>query len=146
VPHLDLVRTAVLVFGKPAGDNPAGSGEAFSQLAASLAVAGQTLSTRDLTFASRDLDMNGSGTLSLATEALDLHANLILSRELSAQSGRDLYRLAREGDRVVVPARITGSVESPTVMVDVKAALQRAIRNRAEDEIRNFFKRLGKPK
>jgi uncharacterized protein involved in outer membrane biogenesis len=146
VPHLDLVRTAVLAFGRPAGDMPAGSGEAFSQLAASLAVAGQTLSTRDLTFASRDLDMNGSGTLSLATEALDVYANLVLSRELSAQSGRDLYRLAREGDRVVVPAHITGSVASPSVMVDVKAALQRAIRNRAEDEIRNFFNRLGKPK
>ncbi len=90
--------------------------------------------------------MNGSGTLSLATEALDVHANLILSRELSAQAGRDLYRLAREGDRVVVPARITGSVASPTVMVDVKAALQRAIRNRAEDAIKDFFNRLGKPK
>jgi uncharacterized protein involved in outer membrane biogenesis len=146
IPHLDLVRTAVLAFGKPAGDTPAGSGEAFTQLAASLAVAGQTLSTRDLTFASRDLDMNGSGTLSLATEALDVHANLILSRELSAQSGRDLYRLAREGDRVVVPERITGSVSSPSVMVDVSAALQRAIRNRAEDEIKGFLNRLGKPK
>ena len=146
VPRLDLVRTVVLAFGRPAGGQPEGSGEAFSQLAASLAVAGQTLSTRDLTLASRDLDMNGSGTLSLATEALDLHVDLVLSRELSAQSGRDLYRLAREGDRVVVPARITGSVASPSVMVDVSAALQRAIRNRAEDAIKNFFNRLGKPK
>ena len=43
----------------------------------------------------------------------------MLSRELSAQAGRDLYRLAREGDRIVLPARIGGTVASPTVFVDV---------------------------
>jgi hypothetical protein len=66
-----------------------------------------------------------------------------LSPELSAQAGRDLYRLAREGDRIVLPARITGTVTSPTVFVDVQEALGRALRNRAQDEIKSFLDRLG---
>jgi uncharacterized protein involved in outer membrane biogenesis len=144
VPGLDIVRTIVLAFGKPSGERPAGSGEAFTRLAASLAVAGPTLTTSDLTLASRDLDMTGEGTLSLASQAVNLRADVMLSRELSAQAGRDLYRLAREGDRIVVPARIGGTVASPTVFVDVQAALNRALRNRAEDEIKSFLNRLGK--
>jgi uncharacterized protein involved in outer membrane biogenesis len=144
VPGLEIVRSVVLAFGKPSGVRPAGSGEAFTRLAASLTVGGQVLSTSDLTFASRDFDLSGKGTLSLASQAVDLHTDVMLSRELSAQAGRDLYRLAREGERIVLPARITGTVGSPTVFVDVQAALQRAIRNRAEDEIKGFLDRLGK--
>jgi hypothetical protein len=113
-------------------------------MASTLAVGGRMLSTKDLTFASRDVDMTGEGTLSLATQAVDFRTNVILSPELSAQAGRDLYRVAHEGDRVVLPARITGTVASPTVFVDVQAALQRAIRNRAQDELKNLFDSLGK--
>ena len=40
VPGLEIVRTVVLAFGKPSGERPAGSGEAFTRLAATLAVAG----------------------------------------------------------------------------------------------------------
>ena len=144
VPNLDLVRKVVLAFGRPTGDAPAGSGETFSRVAATLAVGGRMLSTNDLTFASRDVDMTGEGTVSLATQAIDFRTNVILSKELSAQSGRDLYRLAREGDRVVLPARITGTVASPTVFIDMEATLKRAVRNKAQDEIKSFLDRLGK--
>ncbi len=143
VPNLDLVRTVVLAFGKPSGERPAGSGEVFSRMAATLSVGNRMLSTNDLTFASRDVDMTGAGTLSLATQAIDFRTNLVLSPELSAQAGRDLYRVAHEGDRVVLPARISGTITAPTAFVDVQAALQRAIRNRAEDELKNLFDRLG---
>ena len=144
IPGLEIVRSVILAFGKPTGERPGGSGEAFSRLAATLAVNGLETSTNDLTLVSRDLDMNGSGRLSLATGSLDFRSEVILSRELSAQAGRDLYRLAREGDRVVLPARITGTVSAPTVFVDVQAALGRALRNRAQDELKSLFDRLRK--
>jgi uncharacterized protein involved in outer membrane biogenesis len=144
IPGLELVRSVVLAFGKPSGEVPGGSGEAFTRLAASLVVDAQALSTNDLTLASRDLDLTGKGTLSLATQAVDLHTDVRLSRELSAQAGRDLYRLAREGDRIVLPARITGTVASPTVFVDVASALRRALRNRFEDEVKSLFDRWRK--
>jgi uncharacterized protein involved in outer membrane biogenesis len=143
MPHLDLVRKVVLAFGRPTGERPEGSGEAFSKVAATLNVGNRMLSTNDLTFASRDVDMTGEGTLSLTTQALDFHTNVILSPELSAQAGRDLIRVAREGNRVVLPARITGPITAPNVFVDVQAALQRAIRNRAQDELKSLFDRLG---
>jgi uncharacterized protein involved in outer membrane biogenesis len=144
IPGLEVVRSVILAFGKPTGARPEGSGEAFSRVAATLAIAGQNASTRDLTFNSRDFDMNGEGTLSFATQAVNFRTDVILSRELSAQAGRDLYRLAREGERIVLPARITGTVSSPTVFIDIQSALQRALRNRAEDALKGLFDRLRK--
>jgi uncharacterized protein involved in outer membrane biogenesis len=146
IPGLEIVRTVILAFGKPSSERPAGSGEAFTRLAATLAVAGQLLSTNDLSFESRDFDMTGRGTISLATQAVDFSVDVRLSRELSAQAGRDLYRAAREGDRIVLPARITGTVAAPSVFIDVQSALKRAIVNRAQDEIKSFLNRLRKPK
>ena len=142
VPHLDLVRTIVLAFGKPTGAPPAGSGESFSRIATTLAVTGMNASTKDLTFASRDLDLQGGGRLSFASQTVDLRADMVLSRELSAQAGRDLYRLARDGDRIVLPATISGSISSPKVFIDVQSALQRAFRNRAEDALKGLFDRF----
>ena len=144
LPGLEIVRAVILAFGKPTGDRPPGSGETFSQLAATFAVADQRLTTSDLTFASRDFDMAAKGVLSLATQTPNFQADVILSRELSAQAGRDLYRLAREDDRIILPARITGTVGSPTVFIDVAEALKRALRNRMGDEVKSLFDRFRK--
>jgi uncharacterized protein involved in outer membrane biogenesis len=146
IPGLDLVRPIILAFGKPTGDRPAGSGETFTKIAATIAVNAPMLSTTDLTFASRDVDMTGQGTLSVATQAIDMRADLMLSRELSAQAGRDLYRLAREDDRIVLPARITGTAASPTVFIDVQAALTRALKNKVQDQLKSLFDRVIKKK
>jgi uncharacterized protein involved in outer membrane biogenesis len=142
IPGLEIVRAVILAFGKPSGERPGGSGEAFSRLAATLAVAAQTLTTEDLTFASRDFDLTARGRLALASQQLDFTADVLLSRELSAQAGRDLYRLARDDDRIVLPARITGTVSSPVVFIDIPSALQRALRNRAQDEVKSLFERF----
>ena len=144
IPGLEIVRSVILAFGKPTGDRPAGTGEAFTRIAATLGIDGTNLSTNDLTFASRDFDMSGHGRMSLASQAVDFTTDVVLSRELSAQAGRDLYRLAREGDRIVLPARITGSVTAPTVFVDVRAALGRALKNQVQDQIRGLFDRFRK--
>jgi uncharacterized protein involved in outer membrane biogenesis len=144
IPGLDIVRTVILAFGKPSGAPPAGSGEAFSRIAATIAVNGPSLTTNDLAFASRDFDMTGQGALSLASRAIDFRTDIALSSELSAQAGRDLYRLAHEGERIVLPAKITGTVASPSVFIDVQAALGRALRNKAQDQIKSLFDRLIK--
>lgn len=144
VPGLEIVRPVVLAFGKPTGAPPPGSGEAFSRIAATFDINGTNASTQDLTFASRDLDLRGSGRLSFASKTVDLRADVVLSEELSAQAGRDLYRLARDGKRIVLPATITGSMSSPTVFVDIQSALQRALRNRTEDALKDLFDRFRK--
>ena len=91
-----------------------------------------------------DLDLRGSGRLSFVSKTVDLRADVVLSEELSAQAGRDLYRLARDGKRIVLPATITGSMSSPTVFIDIQSALQRALRNRTEDALKDLFDRFRK--
>lgn len=139
VPGLEVVRTAVLAFGKPAGDHPAGSGEQFTQLAADLAVGGGRASTNHLTFASRDMDMRGAGSIDLRSQAVNLGVDVVLSRELSAQAGRDLYRYASEGDRIVLPARITGTAVHPVVAIDPAKVLQRALENTLKSKVKSLL-------
>ncbi len=140
VPGLEIVRTVILAFGRPSGEAPKGSGEHFSQLSADLAVGGRRATTQNLTFASRDFDMHGRGWIDLATHAVNLDADLILSEELSKQAGRDLYRYASENNRIVLPARITGTAEHPSIMIDMADALARAAKNQLKERAKTFLK------
>jgi uncharacterized protein involved in outer membrane biogenesis len=142
VPGLELVRTVILAFGRPAADRPAGSGEQFTQLAADLAVGGGRATTNNLTFASRDVDLRGAGAIDLRTQAINLAVDLVLSRELSAQAGRDLYRYASEGDRIVLPGQIRGTAVHPTLAIDPAKALQRALENAAKAKIKSLMDRI----
>jgi uncharacterized protein involved in outer membrane biogenesis len=142
LPGLDLVRPVVLFFGHPKGAPPEGSGEAFERISATLAIDQGVIRTDNLAFESRDVDMTGTGSLTTAGGTLDVRANLILSEELSAQAGRDLVRYTREGNRVVLPATITGTVASPSVMIDEGAAVKRAIRNELERRTKSVLDKL----
>ena len=62
---------------------------------------------------SRDADIVGSVTLNVDTQALDGRLDLSLSEELSKQAGTDLIRFTREGNRVVLPARVGGTIAAP---------------------------------
>ncbi len=66
----------------------------------------------------------------------------MLSRELSAQAGRDLYRYASEGDRIVLPGRIGGTAVHPTLTIDPAKALQRALENAAKAKIKSLMDRI----
>ena len=142
VPGLELVRTVILAFGRPAAERPAGSGEQFTQLAADLALSGGRATTNNLTFASRDVDLRGAGAIDLRTQAVNLAVDIVLSRELSAQAGRDLYRYASEGDRIVLPGQIRGTAVHPTLTIDPAKALQRALENAAKAKIKSLMDRI----
>ncbi|HEX5473494.1 MAG TPA: AsmA-like C-terminal region-containing protein [Vicinamibacterales bacterium] len=142
IPHLDLVRTLVLAFGKPSGAPPAGSGSAFSRLAGTLALAGGTLTFDALTLDSRDVDLQGRGTLRLAGGRLDAHADVLLSRALTAQAGTDLRRYAQQDGRVILPVVVGGTLEHPVVTVDLAAAGRRALENELKRKARSLLDRL----
>ncbi len=146
IPGLQLVRTVVLAFGRPAEQAPAGSGERFSKLAATFQIAGGMVTTRDLTLTSRDFDLRGKGNIAVVSGTLAFDTDVVLSRDLSQQAGRDLYRYAREGDRVVLPARISGTMSSPRVLIDVADAMKRAMKNEMEQQGRSLLDRLFKKK
>jgi hypothetical protein len=91
-----------------------------------------------------DFDLAGAGTYRPASGRLSLAADVTLSESLSAQAGRDLYRYARDGRRIVLPVIIGGTLSTPTATIDVAQAAGRALRNRAEDEAKSILDRLLK--
>lgn len=145
MPHLDMVRTIVLAFGKPSGP-PQGSGSAFKRLGGTFALANSTLASESLALESRDFDLHGRGTLRVDSGAVSAHADVALSPELTAQSGTDLRRYAQEDGRVVVPATISGSLDAPGVSLDVAAATRRALGNELQRRATSFLGGLFKKK
>ena len=140
--HLDVVRTVVLFFGQPAGDAPRANGERYQSISATFALADRSVRSDDLTLRSTDFDVFGRGTLALPTQTLDTRAELVLSEALSAEAGRDLYRFTRSGNRVVLPAIITGTLGLPRVRIDTGAAVRRGLRNEVERRLQDLFERI----
>jgi uncharacterized protein involved in outer membrane biogenesis len=145
IKRLGLVRTVVVATsmrsGAPAGAAASGD-ESFSALGATLAIAGGTARTSDLQFQSPDVLMHASGSLRLDGSAVNLAGQVQLSEALSQQAGRDLVRYTQEGGRVTLPVTVTGPAQALAVRVDVADAAKRAIRNKAQEEIKKGLERL----
>ena len=146
MPHMDLVRSVVLAFGKPSGAPPEGSGSTFSRFSGTFNLANGTLSSRDVVMRSRDFDMTGGGTLGIGPGAVNVRGNVVLSEELTAQAGTDLRRYAQEDGRVIVPAIITGTLQRPVISIDVPAAAARALTNELKRRATKLFEGLFKKK
>jgi len=145
IQRLNMVRTVILFFGRPAADAPAGQGDRFDRITASFALARQVVRADSFTLQSPDVDIAGNGTLTIPTKAISGRADLLLSESLSAQAGTDLVRYTREGNRVALPATIGGTLSEPRVMIDAAATLQRGIRNEVERRLKGFFDKLKPP-
>jgi hypothetical protein len=139
--RLGLVRTVVLFFGRPAPDAGEGT-DAFQRLEAKALLANRVLRAETLTLRSDDADIVAEGTLNLDTDALDGRGDLLLSEKLSAQAGTDLIRYTREGNRVVLPASIGGTLSAPRLTIDVGAAAKRGLRNEAERQLKGLLDRF----
>jgi uncharacterized protein involved in outer membrane biogenesis len=140
IKRLDLVRTVVLFFGRPAPDTAAASDQ-FERIDTTFSLANQVFRADKFSMRSRDADMMGSASLALETGALDGMVDLILSEELSAQAGRDLVRFTREQNRVVLPARLAGTLEQPRISINAVAALRRGIQNELGERLKGLFGR-----
>jgi hypothetical protein len=146
IEHLDLVRTVVLAFGKPSGVPPEGSGSAFTRLSGTFALANRTVTSDNLSLASRDFTVSGRTTLQLSSGALEATGDVALSPELTAQAGTDLRRYAQQDGRVIVPAIVGGTLDRPRVSVDVRAAAARAFQNEIQRRTKTLFEGLFKKK
>jgi len=139
--RLNLVRTVVLFFGRPAPGTEAAT-DAFDRMDARFTLARQVLTAEALSLQSRDADIVAQGTLSLASKALDGHADVSLSEELSKQAGTDLYRYTQEGNRIVLPASIGGTLSSPRLTIDAGAAVKRGLKNEVERRMKGLLDRF----
>ena len=145
LPGLELVRTVILFFGRPEEDAPTSKGSRFDRIATSFTLERQVVRADSLTMESPDVDVAATGSLTIPTKALEGRANLLLSESLSAQAGTDLQRYTREGNRVVLPATIGGTLSRPRVMIDAAAALKRGIQNELQRRLKGLFDRIKPP-
>ena len=140
IKRLNLVRTVVLFFGRPAPETAAAT-DRFERIDASFSLANQILRADSFSMHSRDADLKGSVTLNLETKALDGTIDMILSEELSAQAGTDLARYTQEGNKVVLPASVGGTLEQPRITINAAAALKRGITNEIGRRLKELFGR-----
>jgi uncharacterized protein involved in outer membrane biogenesis len=140
--RLNLVRTVVLFFGRPATDTAEGTDQ-FERMDASFSLANQIFRADAFSMQSRDVNVAGSGTLSVDTKGLDGTLDLSLSEELSKQAGTDLVRFTREGNRVVLPGKIGGTIDTPRITIDAAAAAKRGLRNEVERRLKGILGGFG---
>lgn len=140
--HLNLVRTVVVFFGRPAPDTTPAS-DRFDRLDASMSLAHQVLTFNALSLHSDDADMVGRAVLALESKALDGQVDISLSEALTAQAGRDLARYTREGNRIVLPATVGGTLDAPRISIDAAAAVQRGLKNELRRRLGNLLEQLG---
>jgi hypothetical protein len=140
IQRLGLVRTVVLFFGRPAPDAAAAT-DAFSRMDLKFSLARQTFNADTFSLLSPDADISGNGTLAVPTKALNGRFNLMLSEALSSQAGTDLLRYTREGNRVLLPATLGGTLESPRLSINAAAALRRGVENEIGERLKGLFGR-----
>ncbi|MGH9257073.1 MAG: AsmA-like C-terminal region-containing protein [Vicinamibacterales bacterium] len=138
IKRLNLIRTVVLFFGRPEPDAPPGA-DTFDRIEATFSLAEGVFNAQEFSLRSPDADIDGRGTLSLASKALEGTADLRLSEALSKQAGTDLVRFTREENRVVLPARISGTLATPRITIDAAAAARRGLKNETERRLRDLF-------
>jgi uncharacterized protein involved in outer membrane biogenesis len=142
IQRLNLVRTVILFFGRPA-PNQTPASDHFDRLDARFSLADQVVRADALALHSADADIVGNGTLSLDSKDLDGKADISLSEDLSKQAGTDLYRYTREGNRVVLPATIGGRLGAPRLGIDAAAAVKRGLRNEIERRLEGLLDGFG---
>jgi uncharacterized protein involved in outer membrane biogenesis len=138
IKRLNLVRTVILFFGKPAPDQAA-STDKFERIDANFSLARQVFNADAFSMHSPDVDLVGMGMLNTGNKSLDGSVDLSLSEELSKQAGNDLQRYTREGNRVVLPAKIGGTLASPRLSIDAAAALKRGLRNEVQHRLEGIL-------
>ena len=99
------------------------------------------MTTNDASMTSPDVDLQASGTVSLATMTTAFSGRVQLSHALSKQAGTDLYRYTVQGGRVTLPVVVSGPFGNLAVRIDLADAATRAIRNRAEEEAKKALER-----
>jgi uncharacterized protein involved in outer membrane biogenesis len=143
VKNLGMVRTIVISTSGRSGTQASerSADERFTRIGATLAIASGQARTQDLKFESNDLLMDAAGALALDGSAIDLRGKVQLSDELTKQAGRDLVRYTQEGGRVTLPITVTGPASAPQVTIDMASAAQRALTNKATEEVERAIKR-----
>jgi len=90
------------------------------------------------------IEANGSGTMTLDQPTLDLTISTALSPQASARAGHgrvSTFFKDKQG-RIVVPLRVNGPVENPSVNLNAEKLIETGLPQNAEKGFTSFFNRL----
>jgi hypothetical protein len=145
VKNLALVRSAVAATSlDPQAVIDAGKGpqdEPFTDLGASLSIAGGSASTQDLHFVSRDIRLDAAGAFKLDGSVANLTGQVQMSEELSKQAAATFVRLTQENGRITLPATVRAMNGRFSVSLDTAGMAKRALRNEVEGKAQDAIKR-----
>jgi hypothetical protein len=113
-------------------------------LEASFVIADGFADFRQIYLTNPQAEMNGSGTMTLEQPRLNISMKVVLSPQASARAGkgRTVSVLKDSQGRIVVPLKITGPIENPSVDFDSSKVLQRGSGQLIERGFGAFFKQL----
>lgn len=116
----------------------------FKTLEASFVIADGLADFRQIYLTNPQAEMNGSGTMTLEQPRLNIAMKVVLSPQASARAGkgRTVSVLKDSQGRIVVPLKITGPVENPSVDFDGSKVPQRGSGQVVEKSFGTFFKQL----
>jgi uncharacterized protein involved in outer membrane biogenesis len=116
----------------------------FKTLEAAFVVADGFADFKRIYLINPQIEVNGSGTMTLERPSLNIAMEAVLSAQASARAGKGkpaTFFKDSQG-RIVLPLKITGSVESPSVDLDSSKVLQRGSGQVVEKGFGTFFKQL----
>ncbi|MEO8315939.1 MAG: AsmA family protein [Pseudomonadota bacterium] len=108
---------------------------AFDTFKASAEVVNGVATTRDLTIASQLLQISGSGSTNLVTQALDYS---VMATVLKTPPGTDegTAQLAR----VTIPVKITGTLADPKIRPDLAGMLKERVKDEVKEKVKDKVK------
>jgi AsmA-like C-terminal region len=120
----------------------------FETLESEFIIGGGVADFKRLYMVNPQLEVTGHGIMTLNRPVLDMRLDAALSSAASARSGRGRVAASFKDSRgrVVVPLKITGRVESPSVNLDSEKALQRGVGRNVEKGVGSFFKNFFRGK
>ena len=143
--HLHLIKkiervTARLGFSK----DEQRQATTFQTMEADFIVRGGRTEFTRLYLINPQMEVNGSGTLTIEQPTLDMTASAALSRQASMRAGRG--RMATffkdKYGRIVVPLKVVGPLENPSVDLNAGKLAETGLPQNAEKGFSSFFKRL----
>jgi len=116
----------------------------FKNLAAEFTIGNGLVDFTRIYLVNPQLEFTGSGTMTLERPELNLNLEARLSAQASTRAGRgrasNLFKDSQ--GRVVVPLKITGPVENPSVNLDSKKMTQSGMTRSLEKSLGSFFKQM----
>lgn len=145
VKNLALVKSAVAATSlDPQAVIAASQGphdEPFSELGASLSIAGGTASTPDLHFISKDIRLDAGGALKLDGSGVNLQGTVKLSPELSQQANPAIVRVLAQDGQILLPATVRGNAQKYQIEIDTTDIAKRAVTNEAKAQASQAVKK-----